>query len=195
MSIKQTTKIGSVPASSSVRIVEPKTIAAVVLISLMAVLWGRVLLRSKAGPASAAAAAVAVEEAQQQNIKSQIQIQAIPLTPVAGRHDTIAADFFRADRSAHEGGRQSSAGRSTRDEENLKMLDELRKAMTLEAVIKNAQGVAEKAYINGTVVTLGSTLGVEVQENKCIVRVEAIEPAGVRLSWQDRTFMLKMPEQ
>ncbi|MBM4103419.1 MAG: hypothetical protein FJ263_05115 [Planctomycetes bacterium] len=165
----------------------PKTIAAVVLVALMGVLWARVLLRSKAGPASAnAATTTAVEEVQQQNPKSQIQIQAIPLATVPGRHDTIAADFFKADRSSASGGNQERG--------NQRILDELGKAVVLEAIIRNAQGRAEKAYLNGAVVIVGSTLKVQMQNDTYIIRVEAIEPAAVRLGWRDRTFKLKMPE-
>jgi hypothetical protein len=176
------------PVNNSIRnMMNPKTIAAVVLVALMGVLWARVLLRSKVGPASAnAATAVAAEEVQQQNSKSQIRIQAIPLATVPGRHDTIAADFFKADRNSASGENQQRG--------NQRMFDELGKAVVLEAIIRNAQGSAEKACINGTVVTVGSTLQVQIQNDNCIIRVEMIESAGVRLSWRDRTFTLKMPE-
>jgi len=194
MSTKRPIKtIGSMPVNNSIRsMMTPKTIAAVILVTLMGALWARVLLRSKAGPASADAEAMAVvaetrpQNSQPQNSKSQIQIQSIPLATVPGRHDTIAADFFKANRNSVSGGSQQ--------EGNQRMLDELGKAVVLEAIIRNAQGSAEKAYINGTVVTVGSTLRVQIQNDSYIIRVEAIESAGVRLSWQDRTFMLKMPE-
>jgi hypothetical protein len=173
--------------NNSIRSMNPKTIAAVVLVALMAVLWVRVLLRSKVGPASAnAATAAVIEETQQQNVKSQVRIQAIPLAAIPGRHDTIAADFFKADRNLASGG--------SRQIGNQRMLDKLGKAVVLEAIIRNTQGNAEKACINGTVVTVGSSLRVQIQNDSCIIRVEAIESAGVRLSWQDSTFTLKMPE-
>jgi hypothetical protein len=188
MSTKRPIKtIGSISVSNSIRNMGPKTIAAVVLVALMAVLWARVLLRSKVGPASAkAATTAAVEETQQQNSKSEIRIQAIPLATVPGRHDTIAVDFFKADRNSASGGNQQRG--------NQRMLDELGKVVVLEAIIRNAQGSAEKACINGTVVTVGSALQVQMQNDSCIIRVEAIESAGVRLSWRDRIFTLKMPE-
>lgn len=191
MSTKRPIKtIGSISVKNSIRNMNPKIIVAVVLVSLMGVLWARVLLRSKVGPASAnAATTTAVEETetQQQNSKSQIQIQSIPPAAVPGRHDTIAADFFKADRNSASGGNQQRG--------NQRILDELGKTIVLEAIIRNAQGSAEKACINGTVVTVGSALQVQMQNDSYIIRVEAIESAGVRLSWLDRTFMLKMPEQ
>jgi hypothetical protein len=188
MSTKRPIKtIGSISVKNSIRNMNPKIIAAVILVSLMGVLWARVLLRSKVGPASANAATTAViEETQQQNSKSQIRIQAIPLATVPGRHDTIAADFFKADRGSASGGNQERG--------NQRILDELGKTIVLEAIIRNARGSAEKACINGTVVIVGSTLKVQIQNDSYIIRVEAIESAGVRLGWLDRTLMLKMPE-
>jgi len=198
MGTKQTTKtVGSIRVSGLIRNIGPKTIAAVVLAALMAVLWGRVFLRSRTGPTSAnAATTIAAGNTRQENVKPEIRIRAIPLAVVAGRHDTIAVDFFRADRcSMYSGDRQSSSPHSPRLGENPRMLDELSKAFALEAIIKNAQGNAEKACINGTVVAVGSTLQVQVRNEMYAVQVAAIEPTRVRLSWRDYTLTLEMPDQ
>jgi hypothetical protein len=62
-------------------------------------------------------------------------------------------------------------------------------------IIKDAQGNAEKACINGMLVTVGSPLQVQVRNETCSVRVVAIEPGRVQLSWQDRSIALEMPDQ
>jgi hypothetical protein len=197
MAAKQTTKImSSITVGNPVRNIEPKTIAAVILVAVMAVLWVRVLFRSGADTASAGTAKANVEQMQAENVEPEIKIRAIPLAMIAGRHDTIASDFFRADRcSVWNQNAAPVATPSANLGESQRLFNEMVKTLTLEAIIKNTQGNAEKASINGTLVTVGSLLQVKVRTETYSVRVVAIEPGRVQLSWQDRSVAIEMPDQ
>jgi hypothetical protein len=195
MKMKQTTgTMRSIPLSDSVRSVEPRTIAAVILVVMMAVLWGRVLLRSKAGPVSANAETLtSAEKTQQNHSEPQVRIRMIPLAVVAGRQDTLAADFFRANRSTSQS-KEQSVVTSAESQDNQQLLDALSRALTIEAIIKNAQGGAEKVCINGMVVAAGSEIRVNVGKEKYSIKVVTIEPTAVRLTWRTHTITLKMPD-
>lgn len=174
---------------------QPKTIAAVILVAVMGVLWVRVLLRSGPDSALANPATANIDLAQQEAVGSEIQIRPVSLTEIPGRHDTITADFFRVDRCSTWGQKSESAAPTTKAADNQRMVNELIKAIALEAIIKDAQGNAEKASINGTLVVAGSVLQVPVRNEMQSVRVITIEPGRVRLNWQDRSIDIEMPDQ
>ncbi|MEN6309054.1 MAG: hypothetical protein ABFD91_15005 [Anaerohalosphaeraceae bacterium] len=186
--------------SVNVQGIEPKTIAAVVLVGLMLVLWGRALLRK--GPAGAQAAAPASSQTQKVSGKAQVQIQPLVLTMIPGRHDTIASDCFKTDRwtvfqwAAPQSQTEKavdSGSNQTQSKPSLSM-DAVAKAFALEAIIKNNQAQPEKACINGAVVSVGSELRAKIQSEIILVTVEVIESNRVVLKWQDNAVELKMPE-
>jgi len=193
-------KSNPIGLTGSMQTLEPKTIAAVVLVLVMVVLWGRALLRK--GPASAQAASSSTAQTQDDVVKAKLQIQPVALSRIPGRHDTIASDYFKTDRwTAFEwAASQSSPGThktSRPDETQAKprlSQDAVTQAFTLEAIIKNTQAVPEKACINGAVVSEGSELRARIQNEVVAVTVIAIEANQVRLAWQDYVVELKMPE-
>jgi len=194
---KQTTKtISSITVGNPIRSVEPKTIAAVVLVALMAVLWVRVLMRSKPNTASAMTTGV-VEQIQPETTRPDVKIRALPLPVIAGRHDTIADDFFKADRCSawNQNAKTVPAAEVSGSSQSQKIFNELVKAVTLEAIIKDAAGNAEKACINGAIVSAGSALQVSVRNEIYSVHIVAIEPGRVRWSWQDHSIEVEMPDQ
>jgi hypothetical protein len=196
MSLKQTHKvIGTMAVGNPIRNVPPKTLAAVVLVAVMGLLWARVLLRSGPDTALADPSTADIDLAVQENVESAIQIRAVDLPEIGGRHDVIAADFFRADRCLAWGQKTESAAPTTEATDNQRMVNELIKAIALEAIIKDAQGNAEKACMNGSLVAAGSVLQVPVRNEMQSVRVMTIEPGHVRLMWQDRSIDIEMPDQ
>jgi hypothetical protein len=196
MNLKQTTKVtGTAAVGNPIRNVPPKTIAAVVLVAVMGVLWARVLLRSGPDTALANSSTATIDLAGQENAESAIQIRAVDLAEIPGRQDTIAADFFRADRCLTWGQKTESAAPTTKAADNQRLVNELIKAIALEAIIKDAQGNAEKASINGSLVVAGSVLQVPVRNEMHSVRVMTIEPGHVQLSWQDHSIDIEMPDQ
>ncbi len=180
---------------SSISAIQPKTIAAVVLVAVMGVLWARVLLRS--GPDTASAATSEAQQTQQDNTPPEVKIRAIPLAVIAGRHDTIADDFFNAARCSawNQNTKTSPVILTPSSNENQRTFGELVKAVSLEAIIKDAGGNAEKACINGVIVKAGSVLQIAVRNETYSVRIVAIEPGRVRLNWQDRSIDIEMPDQ
>ncbi len=136
-----------------------------------------------------------IDLAGQESAESAIQIRAVDLTEIDGRHDVIAADFFRADRCLTWGQKTESAAPTANAADNQRLVNELIKAIALEAIIKDAQGKAKKACMNGTLVTAGSVLQVPVRNEMQTVRVMTIEPGRVQLNWQDRSIDIEMPDQ
>jgi hypothetical protein len=196
MAIKQTNKmISTMAAGNPIGRLQPKTIAAVILVAVMAVLWVRVLFRSGADTALANPSAANIDSAPQEDVGSGIKIKTVDLTEIPGRHDKIAADFFRADRCSVWSQKTTPAVPSTALAESQKMLNELTRAIALEAIIKDAQGNAEKASINGTLVSVGSVLQINVRNENHSVRVMTIESGHVQLNWQGRPIDMEMPDQ
>lgn len=181
---------------------EPKTIAAVVLVAVMAVLWGRALLRK--GPASAQAASASAAQRQDQDevVAPKLQIRPVILSRTPGRHDTIASDYFKTDRwmAFPWSTAQADAGTSKTNQINEAQAvprlsrEAIAQAFTLEAIIKATQAVPEKACINGVVVSEGSQVRARIQNEVVVATVAAIEANQVRLAWQDYVVELKMPE-
>jgi hypothetical protein len=196
MVTKQTTKTTSTMSlGNSVRNVQPKTVAAVILVAVMGVLWVRVLFRSGASTAMAQTALTSMDSISQPNAESDVGIRPISLAKIPGRHDAIAADFFRADRCSAWAPKAVAAVSSGKPVEDKSMVNELIKAITLEAIIKDAQGKPEKACINGMLVKAGSVLQVPVRNEMKSVRVMAVQTGRVQLSWQDRPIDIEMPDQ
>jgi len=183
--------------SASMQTVEPKTIAAVVLVAAMLVLWGRVLLKSKTGPA--AANAETLSQVESDAARSAVQIRAVALPVIAGRHDQIAADIFNADSQwkAFDWNQAQPAGQTSRNgrgDDQQRLVSDLTKAVTLEAVIQNTQGQPDKASINGVVVSVGSTVSVTLGKEKYSLEVKSIESKQVELAWLENRIISTMPD-
>lgn len=177
--------------------VEPKTIAAVVLVAAMLVLWGRVLLKSKTGPA--AANAETLSQVESDAAKSAVQIRAVALPVIAGRHDRIAADVFSAagQWKAFDWNQAQPIGQTSRNgggNDRQRLVSDLTKAITLEAVIQNTQGQPDKASINGVVVSVGSTIPVIIGKEKYNLEVKSIESKQVELAWLEYRIISTMPD-
>jgi len=193
-------KSNPVGLTGSMQTIEPKTIAAVVLILVMAVLWGRALLRK--GPASAQAASSSASQTQDEVVKAKLQIQPVVLSRIPGRHDTIASDYFKTDRwtafqwtsSQPDAGTPETSQPDAGQTKPRLSQEAFAQAFTLEAIIKNTQAAPEKACINGAVVSEGSELRAKIQNEVVLATVMAIEANQVRLAWQDYVVELKMPE-
>jgi hypothetical protein len=183
--------------SASMQTVEPKTIAAIVLVVAMLVLWGRVLLRSKAGPAAAKAETPGLVESD--TARPAVRMHAVALPVTAGRHDRIAADVFSAEGQwkAFDWNQTKPVERvlqNNGDNDRQRLVSDLTKAITLDAVIQNAQGRPDKASVNGVVVSVGSTISVAVGKEKYSLEVKSIESKQVELAWLEHKIISKMPD-
>jgi hypothetical protein len=185
--------------SNSAQRIEPKTIAAVVLVAAMVILWGRVLLRSKVGPA-AANAGTPDSQVESDTTKSAVQICAVTLPVVAGRHDRIATDVFSADSQwkAFDWNQARPTGQTSRnggdDNRQRYLVSDLTKAVVLDAIIQNSKGQPDKASLNGVVVSEGSIITVILGKEKYNLEVKSIESKQVELAWQEYKIVTKMPD-
>lgn len=189
--------------SAAVQSIDPKTAAAVVLLTIMALLWSRVFFRGAASPESADAA-VPVEtlvETQTDTAPAAktaaARMAPVELPYIAGRHDRLVRDvfsfgnrpFFASQDKPVKTAAPDGAGKQRQD-----LLTRLTKAVNLDAVIQNAAGLPDKACINGQVVSVGSVLPVKLDTAKYELNVNAIEQYRVRISWDEDIIELKMPE-
>jgi hypothetical protein len=186
---------------TSIPAVEPKTIIAVVLVGAMLVLWGRVLMRSKMGPASANAEVLS-SQIESGQASPSVRIRAVELPIVAGRHDQIAADMFNAKQQWKDFGRdqnqnisRASVGKGhDQTKEIEQMISTLTKAVVLDAIVQNIQGRPDKASINGTLVSAGSAIEISVGKDKYTLEVNAIKSKQVELTWQGHMIISQMPD-
>ena len=190
----QNTRSAGLPTSMPT--VEPKTIIAVVLVGMMLVLWGRVLMRSKIGPAAANADTLTgpVEAGQ---AKSSVKIRTVALPVLEGRNDRIAADVFNAGARLQTLNRNANQSQPKTGDKNLsaaRRVEDLTKAVVLEAVIVNSQGRPEKASINGVVVSEGSSITVAADKEQVVLKVTKIESKQVELTWGEYRIISKMPD-
>ncbi len=193
---------GSMDWSAAVQSIDPKTAAAVVLLSIMALLWGRVFFRGASSPESAGAA-VSVETIETQNDTAPaaktpaVRIVPVELPYIAGRHDRLVRDIFSFGDRRFFAGQEKPDKTAVHDgvgKQRQDLLARLTKAVNLDAVIQNTDGQPEKACINGQVVAVGSVVSVKLDAVKYELKVNAIENNRVRIAWDENIIELKMPE-
>ncbi|MCE5186322.1 MAG: hypothetical protein LLF76_09380 [Planctomycetaceae bacterium] len=183
--------------------ISPKTMAAVVLMATMAILWGRVLLRGRSGPATAQAQeAAAVPQQTMETVQTpQMQFEPVELPFVAGRNDRLGADLFSKQRwtafdfeDAVQGPVEIAVDAKTEEKMHLANLDAIAKETVLEAVIRTADGSGMQAFIGGKVLTVGQVLTVKRQMQVYDLLVSEISPREAVLTWNAYSIRLKITE-
>ncbi|MFA5251078.1 MAG: hypothetical protein WC454_00635 [Phycisphaerae bacterium] len=136
-----------------------KTAIAVCLITAMAFMWVRVLVRK--GPQSANAAVVAQEVVEEQT-KPELKISFMELPKVDGRNDVLARDFFAVgnwlDFMRGGEGKPVDDGREAMDDEGNDNEDIVRRVtekLRLEAIVL---GENPQAFINDKLLSVGDKL-------------------------------------
>jgi hypothetical protein len=66
--------------------------------------------------------------------------------------------------------------------------------MTLEAIIKAEDGTPYQAFVNGKILTVGSTLTVKEGPDQFVLTVTDIKAKEVEFSWNTVSAVLKMAE-
>ncbi|MCI0498223.1 MAG: hypothetical protein L0Y36_00880 [Planctomycetales bacterium] len=191
------------PAASALQNISPKVMVMTVLIAVMGILWGRVLLRGKSGPAAAGAQETAAVQPDIQStpVSAGIRISPVALPNRPGRNDILSKDVFSGatwtafDFYQSSGSRGSvtpnggSAG--TGDQSKL---ERIAARMTLEAVIKGDNGTPCRVFVNGKILTVGSTLTVKEGPDQYVLIVTDIKENKVEFSWNTVSVVLKMAE-
>lgn len=191
--------------------ISPKKMAAVTLVTLMTVLWGRVLLKGKAGPQNAQAADQSVQAEQvslQQSKEPPVHIVAVPLAVLPGRHDRLTHNLFAADnwnayvfhKKELEPVAQVDREVPTVDplEQLRKMhqanLDGIAKTLRLEAVILDAEGKPSKAFVNNKVLSVASVLTAQAGPETYELTLTELSQKEALFTWNEFSMVLKITE-
>lgn len=199
--------------SMSLQNVSPKTMAAVTLVTLMAVLWGRVLLKGKFGPESANAASRQAQndspqQADQVVKDTTVQVVAVPLDVLPGRHDRLTNNLFSADNwKAYAFNENESepvveveveAPQVDPAEQLRRMhqanLDKIAAALRLEAVILDANGKPSKAFINDKVLSVGTVLTVQEGPETYDLTLSELSKKEALFTWNEFSMELGITE-
>ncbi|MDH4202511.1 MAG: hypothetical protein OEV87_06420 [Phycisphaerae bacterium] len=205
MNHKNKMQTKKIPVTGALQNMSPKTTAMIVLLAVMGILWGRVLLSGKKGPAAANAQDAAGIEQMTQTAQpdGNLTLKAVALPQVPGRNDTVSHDLFSADRwtaFALEGSQNNDRSdvRADSAENAEKMhhtrLEKIAKRLTLEAVIQDAGGKPFQAFVDGKILSVGSTLTVKEGPDQYELTLEKISEKEVLFMWNKISVVLKMAE-
>ncbi len=184
-----------------------KTIAAVVLLSLMALLWGRVLLRGKGGPATANAqdlSELQLQEQQEINVPAPVKFQPVTLAFLKGRHDVLTGDMFSTtnwkafDFNEKEDEVVSEAEVSS-EKDNLEKrhqlnLNKIAKTLALGAVIHGSDDKPAQVFVNDIVLAVGSVLTVKEGPDQYELSLKEIKENEALFTWNKFSITLKITE-
>jgi hypothetical protein len=192
-------------ATGALQNISPKTMAMIVLLAVMGILWGRVLLSGKEGPAVANAQDAAVIQPMTQTAQSDgaLTLKAVALPHVPGRNDTMSHDPFSADRwtafgleGSQNNDRSDVRVDSAEDAEKMHQsrLEKIAQRLTLEAVIQDADGNPFQAFVDDKILSVGSTLTVKEGPDQYELTLEKISEKKVSFTWNKISVVLKMAE-
>jgi len=162
-----------------------KTIIALCLIAVMALMWVKVL--GKKGPETAGAALRGGEVVEGQS-NSELKISFIELPNVKGRNDVLIRDFFTAD-----GGDLSSAGGVnvvSRDGGG-EVIRRIAEKLKLEAI---GLGENPQAFINDKLLAVGDKLPIVDRGNTYECEVIGIEENTVSIRCGEAEITLKLTQ-
>lgn len=179
--------------------VNSKTVAAVVLLSIMAILWGRVLLQGKDGPTSAAAQEVQQPVSVIASSEKSDTVVPVKLPVVEGQHDVLSGDMFSADNWKAFDLNDSTANVSTSQDNNLEQrhqanLEKIAGRLKLEAVIHNTDGKPYQVFVNDAILTVGSVLTVKEGPEEYELKLSRISENEAMFIWNETSITLKMTE-
>ena len=205
MVTQRNTMMNKKPVTGGLQNISPKVMAMVILLVVMAILWGRVLLKGTGGPA----AANAQDQANIQDIISDmapeaVEIEAIRLPMLPGRNDRVSHDLFSSDNwtafelnqnqnEANGGVKVGGTGNSA-ELTHRSRLERIAGQLKLEAVICDAQNSPFQAFVDDKILTVGSTLTVQEGPDQYVLMLEEISEKEVSFSWNEMSVVLKMAE-
>ncbi|OQY03038.1 MAG: hypothetical protein B6I25_08525 [Planctomycetales bacterium 4572_13] len=188
------------PVTGGLQNISPKVMAMVVLLAVMAILWGRVLLKGKGG--LAAANAQNQISAQEIVSDSPLQIEAVELPVLPGRNDRVSNGLFGGENwTAFElnpdtprGGVKVGGTGDSAELAHRSSLERIAERLKLEAVICDAQNRPFQAFVDDKILSVGSTLTVQEGPDQFVLMLEEISEKQVVFSWNEMSVILKMAE-
>ena len=204
MNLSSKNRVKTVPVSGGVRNLSPKTMAMIVLLTVMGILWGRVLLQGESGPAQAEAMEVdALQQATMSADSQTLKIQPVSLPELPGRNDRLASNFFSSNNWQGFGGRKpeqqdndytiNDSNESIEQIQQLK-LQQVVKRLAIEAIIEGTDRKPFRAFVDGKILSVGDTLTVQEGPDQYVLIVEKISKKEVVFTWKQVSVVLKVPE-
>ena len=194
----------NVPVSGGLRNLSPKTMAMIILLMVMGILWGRVLLQGKSGPAQAEASeADALQQATMSAESQPLEVQPVPLPELPGRNDRLSCNFFSSKNWQGFGGRKSEQEKNdyTIDDSNESIektqqlkLEQVVKGLAIEAIIEGTDDKPFQAFVDGKILSVGDTLTVQEGPDQYVLMVEKISKEEVVFTWKQVSVVLKIPK-
>lgn len=193
------------PVAGGLQNINPKMMAMIVLLAVMAVLWGRVLLKGSGGPATASAQ----EQTDSQDVVSDrlsveaFQIEPVKLPVLPGRNDRISKDIFSSEnwKAFHLDREQSdvvgvqvNASGDSAEMAHRATLERIAGQLTLEAVVFDSQNRPFQAFVDDKILSVGSTLTVQEGPDQYVLTLKEIKKNEAVFSWNEMSVVLKMAE-
>ena len=163
-----------------------KIVIAVVLVSVMALMWVRLLLHKKPESASAATQVVSTKA----EPKGSINLKYIQLPHIEGRHDVLSRDLFSG-KTWNMGDKNTAktSGQEGLKEQGDECIEKIRENVKLEAI---SSGAVPKAFVNGKLVEKAGRLIVKADGGKYELVIVSITENEVVFAWGEKKFMVTM---
>ncbi|MHC5158572.1 MAG: hypothetical protein ACYSN8_00865 [Planctomycetota bacterium] len=193
------------PVTGGLQNISPKVMAMVVLLVVMAILWGRVLLKGTGGPAAANAQdQESIQDTISEMASKAVKIEAVELPMLPGRNDRVSNNLFSSENwTAFElnhnqddskgGVKVDGTGHAT-ELTHRSRLERIAGRLKLEAVICDAQNRPFQAFVDDKILSVGSTLTVQEGPDQYVLMLEEISQKEVSFSWNEMSVVLKMAE-
>lgn len=184
---------------------KPKVIIAVVLITIMTLMWVRVLVRSKSDAKAAqskADSALVNSYAGKQNKQPEIRLSYIELPVVKGRNDCLTRDIFRSQNwkaFSSVTDPDPATGENTTESTNRydiykTRIRQIAKTMALDLISIGRDGRTSQALIENKLVSVGSKVAVKYNKQTYEFVVTEIKQNKVVLKWENFSITLTMAQ-
>ena len=205
MMMQRNTMMNKKPMTGGLQNISPKVMAMVVLLVVMAILWGRVLLKGTGGPAAANAQdQESIQDTISEMASKAVKIEAVELPMLPGRNDRVSNNLFSSENwTAFElnhnqddskgGVKVDGTGHAT-ELTHRSRLERIAGRLKLEAVICDAQNRPFQAFVDDKILSVGSTLTVQEGPDQYVLMLEEISQKEVSFSWNEMSVVLKMAE-
>jgi hypothetical protein len=203
--MQRNTMMNKKPVTGGLQNISPKVMAMVVLLVVMAILWGRVLLKGTGGPAAANAQdQESIQDTISDMASKALEIKAVELPVLPGRNDRVSNNLFSSENwTAFElnhnqddskgGVKVDGTGHAT-ELTHRSRLERIAGRLKLEAVICDAQNRPFQAFVDDKILSVGSTLTVQEGPDQYVLMLEEISQKEVSFSWNEMSVVLKMAE-
>ena len=189
---------GSPSAGNPLRSLSPKTVTAIVLMTLMGILWLRVLTGGRTGPSAVQAAEQTLSALANTVVETPLHFKPVALPVIEGRNDTLAGNFFastnwpqfnRTDKPA-----DPVDDAADREQRQKRLFDAIVKTLNLDAILHAGGDLPPRVCINGNVLAQGQALGIKNDTETYELTVSEIGEHRVVLTWNQWSAVLKMAE-